>query len=219
MPDRCAARSSEAKGHTHDATTSRHPCVIDAAPAKTSYAPRVGHVPELSRVRLRAGLPFVVLGLACVIAGGLVAAVTAHAPTQPASWAAAYLVLVGGVAALGFGAGQAVLASTVPTPRQVGLQLGAWYVGNAAVLVGTLVENTRLVDLGGLLLVAGLVLLVHGVRGSGRRRAGRESTNGEHGGHSGEGAPSAPSWALLAYRGLVLLLLVSIPVGLVLANA
>jgi len=155
-------------------------------------------VPELSRARLRAGLPFVVLGLACVIAGGLVAAATAHAPTQPASWAAAYLVLVGGVATLGFGAGQAVLASTVPTSGQVGLQLGAWYAGNAAVLVGTLVENTLLVDLGGLLLVVGLVLLVHGVRGAG------------HG---------TPGWALLAYRGLVLLLLVSIPVGLALANA
>ena len=160
-------------------------------------------MPECSRSRLQAGLPFVVLGLACVIAGGLVAAVTAHAPTQPASWASAYLVLVCGVATLGFGVGQAVLALAVPSPGQVGLQLTAWYAGNAAVLVGTLMENTVLVDLGGLLLVVGLGLLVHGVRGSGRRDAARP----------------APGWAVLAYRVLVLLLLVSIPVGLVLARS
>ena len=172
-------------------------------------------MPELSQARLQAGLPFLVAGLACVIAGGLVAAVTAHAPTQPASWAAAYLVLVGGVAALGFGVGQAVLASTVPSRGQVGLQLGAWYAGNAAVLVGTLVESPLLVDLGGLALVVGLGLLVHGVRGVGRRGA----DIGDGGVSGAEGAPAAPGWALLAYRGLVVLLLVSIPVGLVLAHA
>ena len=39
-------------------------------------------------------LPFGIAGVACIVAGGLVAAVTAPAATEHASWAAAYLVLV-----------------------------------------------------------------------------------------------------------------------------
>lgn len=51
-----------------------------------------------ARARANTALPFLAIGTACVIAGGFVAAVTAHAPAEHASWAAAYLVLVAGVA-------------------------------------------------------------------------------------------------------------------------
>ena len=140
-------------------------------------------------------MPFAVLGVGCVVAGGLVAAVTAVAPSTHASWAAAYLVLVAGVAQVGLGLGQAVLAPRVPSRGQVGAQVVAWNVGNAAVLTGTLTGVLPLVDLGGALLVIGLALLVHAVRGGQRR-----------------------GWTLYGFRLLALLLLVSIPVGLVLAR-
>jgi len=44
--------------------------------------------------RSAAMLPFGIVGVVCVVAGGLVAAATAPAPTEHGGWAAAYLVLV-----------------------------------------------------------------------------------------------------------------------------
>ncbi|WP_200834572.1 hypothetical protein [Amycolatopsis alkalitolerans] len=134
------------------------------------------------------------------MAGGLVAAVTAPAPSTHASWAAAYLVLVAGVAQIALGLGQAALASHPPSTRQVAAQVIGWNVGNAAVLAGTLTGVLPLVDLGGALLVIDLALLIHAVRGGLRRstRVGR--------------------WALYGFRVLVLLLLVSIPIGLALTR-
>lgn len=144
--------------------------------------------------------PFAAVGTGCVVAGGLVAAATAPAPSTHASWAAAYLVLVAGVAQIALGLGQAVIASHPPSRRQVAAQVIGWNVGNAAVLAGTLTGALPLVDLGGALLVTDLALLIHAVRGGLRRgtRTGR--------------------WARYGFRLLVLLLLVSIPIGLVLAR-
>jgi hypothetical protein len=143
--------------------------------------------------------PFAVLGSICVVAGGLVAAATAPAPSEHGSWAAAYLVLVAGVAQIALGAGQALLAPRTPTPRLVAAQFVTWNAGNAAVLAGTLAGIVPLVDAGGAGLVAALALLVHGVRGAGERGAGG-------------------GWALRGFRLLVAVLLVSIPIGLVLAH-
>lgn len=145
-------------------------------------------------------VPFAVAGTGCVVAGGLVAAATAATPSAHASWAAAYLVLVAGVAQVGLGLGQAALASRAPSGRRVALEAGAWNVGNAAVLAGVLLGVGPLVDLGGALLVIALALLVHAVR-DGRRRDTR-----------------AGQWTLYGFRLLVLILLVSIPIGLVLAR-
>lgn len=144
--------------------------------------------------------PFLVVGLACVVGGGLLAAVTAPVATEHSSWAAAYLVLVGGVAQAGLGLGQAVFATGTPSSVLVA-QLTGWNLGNAAVLVGTLVGATVLVDLGGALLVVALALLARGV---GAR--GVASTRG-----------SGRYW-LLGYRLIVLVLLAGIPTGLVLAR-
>lgn len=142
--------------------------------------------------RLRPALPFVAVGAACVVAGGLVAAVTAPAPTEHGSWAAAYLVLVGGVAQIALALGQSWLAPAAPSRRLLAGEYVAWSLGNAAVLIGTLAEVPAVVDIGGALLVAALAIFAIAVRG-GRRH-----------------------WALLVYRALVVLMLVSIPVGLVL---
>ena len=143
-----------------------------------------------------AASPFVALGTACVVAGGLVAAAVATAPSELGSWAAAYLVLVGGVAQVGLGAGQALLASRSPGRRAVAAELAGWNAGNGAVLAGTLLGATWLADVGGALLVVALVLALAGIRGAVRR----------------------PSWPLHLYRVLLALVLVSIPVGLVIGT-
>ncbi|MGH3322508.1 MAG: hypothetical protein ACRDN9_20500, partial [Streptosporangiaceae bacterium] len=132
-----------------------------------------------------------------VVAGGLVAAATAPAPATHGSWAAVYLVLVAGVAQVALGVGQAVLAPTPAPSRLAAGQLAAWNAGNAAVIAGTLLGVVAVVDAGGALLVVALALLVAAVRGA---QAGR-------------------GWLLYAFRPFVVVLLVSIPVGLVLARA
>lgn len=146
-------------------------------------------------LRARTALPFLAIGGLCVIAGGFVAAVTAHAPSQKATWAAAFLVLVAGVAQILLGAGQAWLAEQRPSPRWLIGELTAWNIGNAAVIVGAVARVTPVTDLGGVLLVVALVLLLMAVRGSRRR-----------------------GWLLALYRVLIAIVLVSIPVGLVLAE-
>lgn len=146
--------------------------------------------------RWSAALPFVGFGTMCVVAGGLVSAVTALAPSEHGAWAAAYLVLVGGVAQVALGAGQAQLAPRIPPRKLLIAELVAWNLGNAAVLSGELSGVIPLVYAGGAVLVAALTLLVRGMRGTAAR----------------------VPWMLHAFRALVLLLLVSIPVGLVLAE-
>lgn len=145
-------------------------------------------------------VPFTAAGVGCVVAGGLVAAATAPAPSTHGSWAAAYLVLVAGVAQVALGWGQAALAPRLPARGRVAAQVGAWNLGNAAVLVGTLTGVLPLVDVGGVVLVIGLALLADAVRGGVRHDA------------------RSPRWWLYGFRLLVVVLLVSIPTGLVLAR-
>lgn len=146
--------------------------------------------------RRRTAQPFAVLGMIFVIVGGLVAAATAPVASEHGSWAAAYLVLVAGVSQLGLGVGQAVLARRVPSRRVLGVELATWNVGNAAVVAGTLLGVTALVDAGGALLVVTLALAIQAVRG----------------------AVAPPRWALYGFRVLLLVLLVTIPIGLLLAQ-
>ncbi len=140
--------------------------------------------------------PFRVLGTAWVIAGGLVAAVTSPLQLAHGSWAAAYQVLVAGVAQNAFGTAQRALAPTQPSSRVVAAELLTWNLGSAAVIGGTLIRNPYVVDCGGLLLVAALAIMIRTVRGK------------------GEG----PAWALWIYRILLVVILVSIPIGLTLAH-
>lgn len=140
---------------------------------------------------------FAVLGVGCIVAGGLSAAVTAQSPTRHGVWAVAYLVLVAGLAQVGLGVGQAVLADDVPSTPHLAGELLAWNLGNTAVIVGTLADRVSLVYLGGALLVVGLALFVVVARGN--RQQWRRTR-----------------WA---FRVVVGVLAVSIPVGLVLATA
>jgi hypothetical protein len=149
---------------------------------------------------LQQAAPGIGLGMACVVAGGLVAAGTSVAPSEHGSWLAAYLVLVAGVAQVALVLGQAMLAPRPPSSRTVVTELIAWNAGSAAVAAGTLAGLTLLVDIGGALLLLTLALLVRAVRGADRDA---DRTN---------------RWAMLAYRLLVLCLAVSIPIGLWLAR-
>lgn len=140
------------------------------------------------------------MGAVCIIVGGLVAAVTAPSPTEHASWAAAYLVLVAGVAQVGFGIGQAALMKEAPSSRLLLAEFIGWNLGNAGVIAGTVIENDVLLWLGSLVLIVTLGVLVWAVRGT-------KVTPGFH------------TRVLWTYRLLVLIILVSMPVGLIISAA
>jgi hypothetical protein len=142
-------------------------------------------------------VPFVGPGVLAVVAGGLLAAVIAQAPTEHATWAAAYLVLVWGVAQVGLGMGQGLCAGRLSTALVVA-QVTGWNVGCAAVVVGTVSGVPAVADVGAVLLVVALILFARGLTGGpARRRVG------------------VPAWARWSYGLLITVLLVSIPVGLI----
>jgi hypothetical protein len=134
------------------------------------------------------------IGTACIVAGGFVAAVTAASPSEKGAWVAAYLVLVVGVAQIALGAGQAWLAREAPPAGVVAAELAIFNLGNAAVIGGTLADTTWIVDIGGVLLIAALTMYLGATRSA---RGG---------------------WPLLVYRVLIAFVLISIPVGLMLAR-
>lgn len=148
-------------------------------------------LPLVSRPR-SAAAPFVAAGAAWVIGGGLVSAAMAPAASYHSSWAVAYIVLVAGVAQAALGLGQAALAGRDLGARTRRTQLVAWNLGNAAVLAGTLLDVAPVLYVGCALLVGTLVLVLHGVR------------------------HAAPGRLLLTVRVIVVVLLVSMPVGIVL---
>lgn len=103
--------------------------------------------------------PLVVLaatGMASIVAGGLVTAASAAHPTEHASWAAGYLVLVGGVATLGIAAGLHGIRGAGDAPLHATL-LAVWQAANILVLCGVLLDSSAAVLGGGILLFAVLV--------------------------------------------------------------
>lgn len=147
----------------------------------------------------RASMPMASVGAAAVVAGGILAAATASASSQPAVWATAYLVLVVGAVQIALAIGFGLL---VPRPVAAGLRawaFGLFNLGNAAVLAGTLLDgvvrgSVWLVDLGGGLLAIAMALLLYAARGARR------------------------GWLLRGYIAVVAVILVSMPIGLVLAR-
>ncbi len=138
--------------------------------------------------------PSFLVGAAGIVAGGLVAAIAATSPSENGIWASAYLVLVVGVAQIALGLGQSWLAEIPPSQQAILAEVAVFNLGNAAVIGGTFIDRTWLVDIGGILLIAALAMYLGATR---RARGG---------------------WVLAAYRVLVAFVLVSIPVGLVLAR-
>jgi len=142
--------------------------------------------------RWPAAQPFVVVALIAIVAGGLVAAATAHAPSRIVIWMVAYLVLVAGVAQLLLGVGQALLAADVPSRTWVALEFVLFNTGNAGVIAGALTDRFAIVAGGEILFAIALGLFLFGTRAATRRPA------------------------LTAYHGLIGVLLVGAVVGLVL---
>lgn len=154
--------------------------------------------------RLVPAWPWLAFGLASVVAGGLVAAVVAHDPTEKPVWASAYLVLVAGIGQIGLALGRTLLAPRPPTYAVLGREFAIFTLGNLGVVVGTLVDAVWVTDVGGALLVVSLGLMTWGTR------PGSSPTH-----------TRATRWQRRlgwAYRVLVVVLLVSIPIGLVLAR-
>ncbi len=154
--------------------------------------------------RLMSASPWLAFGVATVVAGGLVAAVVAHDPSEKPVWASAYLVLVAGVGQIGLTLGRTLLAARPPASGAVARDFVVFALGNVGVVVGTLIDVVWLVDVGGALLVVALALMVWSVRGA-----------------AGAALYGTSGWLvglLWTYRVLVVVLLVSIPVGLVLTR-
>ncbi|GAB3611767.1 hypothetical protein [Humibacter ginsengisoli] len=143
----------------------------------------------------RFALTFFLIGSAFVVLGGLVAAVSTPLRFASGPWLAAYLVLVCGVAQCLFGIMRRYVAPSPMTGVGFPVELVCWNLGNAAVVVGDLVRIPFVVGIGGALLVVMLVLqLLHLRHVAARLR-----------------------WAAWLYGIVVAVLLVSIPIGIVLA--
>jgi hypothetical protein len=139
--------------------------------------------------------PFVVIGSVNVMVGGLVAAVTRPLDLELGPWLAAFLVLVGGVAQIALGAGQAWLAGDLPPRRYLAGEVVTWNAGLAATITGSLLAVPVVTSAGGIATAAALVLFLRGTTV----------------------ASSGPRWVALGYRTVLVIVLVSTPVGLVLA--
>lgn len=112
--------------------------------------------------------PFVASAGAMIVAGGLVATVNSAAPFGNGSWAAAYLVLVGGVAQLALALGRRAGGR-----RLARAELALWNAGNAGVLGGVLADLPGLVLAASAMLLIGLACFALEARGGGLRRRGR----------------------------------------------
>lgn len=134
---------------------------------------------------------FVAVGGACIVGGGLLSAASAPVPSYHSSWAVAYLVLVAGVAQVVLGLTQASLAGAHLSRGLLTAELLTWNLGNAEVLAGTLLDVAIALYLGTALLIATLVLVLIATRGAPRPRL------------------------LLVTRLIIVLLLISMPIGLV----
>lgn len=168
------------------------PAIVDAAAWRNTLASVASPVIQPAVWARTDSRPFVVLGIACVVGGGLVSAAMAPAATYHSSWAVAYIVLIAGVAQAALGLGQAALRGGHLSRRVLYGELTGWNLGNAAVVVGTLLDVTPALYAGCALLVAALAILLHAIR------------------------DAPPGWALSTTRVIVALLLISMPVGIVL---
>lgn len=136
-----------------------------------------------------------VAGTGCVVLGGLVAAVTGPLELSKGSWLAAYLVLVCGVGTRAIGTVQAGPGESATSAGRDRAQLACWGLGNTAVIVGSLVAEPVVVDVGVPLLVIALATALLDPRGRQIGRLGR--------------------WT---YRALLVALLIGAPIGAVLAH-
>lgn len=145
----------------------------------------------------RSTTPFIVIGALGILCGGLLSAISAAAPTYLASWAVAYLVLVVGFAQLLLGIGQDQLAVRRPSAGLVAAEVLSFNLANLAVLVGSLTTAVVLTWTGAALMVVAMALFIWAARGSASRHR----------------------WLLHLFRAMIVVLLVSAPIGIILAHS
>lgn len=163
------------------------------------HPPRAADVGTGERLveRWPSARPFLVIGVVSIVAGGAVAAVARPTGFELGSWMAAYLVLVGGVAQIALGAGQAWMADEPPSGATVYAEVACWNLALGATIIGSLASAPVATAVGAVATVVALILFLRGVR------------------H----ATPRVRWPLHLYRGLVAIVLVSAPIGLFLAWA
>lgn len=165
-----------------------------SAPRRRTSDPLLEDGPS-SAERCRWAMPFVGIGALSIVAGGLVAAVTRPTHFDQGPWVAAFLVLVVGVAQIALGAGQAWLADRRPRTVTLRGEALAWNLGAAATLVGSVRDTPTVTTAGAVATVVALAWFLAPVW---------KSTSG-------------PRWARSVYLAGVAVLLVSTPVGVLLA--
>lgn len=155
----------------------------------------------------------VMIGAVCIVAGGLIAAITSPLELVHGSWLAAYLVLVCGVAQFAMGIvelGHAA-GSAGEIPRSRGwTQVVTLNIGNAGVIVGTLMRDPLIVDAAIVLLLVAFIIALLGSTGSATQSLGALAGLRHNG-----GATQFLTWL---YRVFLVLLVISLPVGAVLAH-
>jgi hypothetical protein len=141
--------------------------------------------------------------VASLAAAGAAAVVRAVEPFEHGVWLVAYLFLVGFLAQLLLGRGQAALLSaphrSFPGPRSRRAQLILWNIGVVSVPVGVLVDARLAVVFGGAALLVALASFAHSVRGA-------LSPD-----------PSTPPWLIRGYVALLVFMAGSVFVGTALA--
>lgn len=103
-------------------------------------------------------IPFIALGTAAIVFGGLFSAATARSATYHSAWFVAYLVLIVGFAQVALGIGQWWLASKPVGIATVIAEVIFFTIGNAGVIVGTLLAAPFWVDAGSIWFVIALAL-------------------------------------------------------------
>ena len=135
------------------------------------------------------------LGWAGIVVGGLVAAITDPLDVYRGSWMAAYLVLVVGGAQVVMGWARRRWGTSRAAAGAA--QCAGWNVGSAGVIAGTLAETSLIVYVSSVALVAALIIAAWDTRS--------------------DGTTSRVGLQLRAYRAMLVILSVSIPVGMVLS--
>ena len=160
--------------------------------------------PEI-RLRWTTSLPFVVIGTVGIVAGGVAAAVTGPTDWSNGSWrrfdeAGHRGRWIDVHPRVDRRFRQAALAPNLPSRGLVLGQCVTWNVGSAGVIIGTLVDSPALVSAGSAVFLVAVALAAFAARG--------------HSGLTGRARVF-----LLAFRVLLVVLLVSTPIGIVLSWA
>jgi len=114
------------------------------------------------------------VGILAIIAGGLLAGFSAKHPTTFPVWASAYLVLVVGVLQVGFGRGLQRLASGASQTAAL-WAFAVYNIGNLLVILGTALKyagtpTPSIIAGGGTLLVVAMLLLCYAIRNAEKSR-------------------------------------------------